>query len=220
MSSMRDQDHALSMQQAISLVSNLLDAAHDMNERLRQRGPIQVDRTPFHASRIPKMLVPDYIERLTTYLKFSPEVLLIAAYYIQKVTAGAEGFRPVGDLDVTAYTVHRLLITSVLIASKLFEDVFFSNEFYAEVGGLTTAELNVLELDMFKRLSFTAYIRVDEFQRFVQSLPTRALEPEVVRTVTFRKIRTCSKEDTVIHVRHDLSPCVKPFRHSDSTTYD
>ena len=36
--------------------------------------------------------------------------------------------------------VHRLLITSIMLASKFFDDVYYNNAYYARVGGISNIE--------------------------------------------------------------------------------
>jgi hypothetical protein len=39
----------------------------------------------------------------------------------------------------------RILFTSILIATKMFNDIYFYNKYYSEVGGVALNELNIME---------------------------------------------------------------------------
>ncbi|KAJ3337146.1 activating signal cointegrator 1 complex subunit [Gonapodya sp. JEL0774] len=67
-------------------------------------------------------------------------------------------------LIINSFNVHRLLITGVMIASKLFSDVFFLNSHYAKVGGLPVQELNQLEIEFLIFTDFNLHITVEQLQ--------------------------------------------------------
>jgi hypothetical protein len=67
-------------------------------------------------------------------------------YYVDKLTALFPAF------TISSLTVHRYLIASAVVASKGLSDTFWTNKIYARVGGITVAELAVLELELLQRL--------------------------------------------------------------------
>lgn len=46
---------------------------------------------------------------------------------------------------VSGLTVHRFLITAVTVAAKYMSEDFWTNSMYAQVGGISTLELNFPE---------------------------------------------------------------------------
>lgn len=48
---------------------------------------------------------------------------------------------------------HRVILTSVVLAAKFFDDRYYSNKFYAAVGGVRTKELNALEAEFLRLIS-------------------------------------------------------------------
>jgi trehalose/maltose hydrolase-like predicted phosphorylase len=48
---------------------------------------------------------------------------------------------------VSSLTVHRFLITAVTVSSKALCDSYCTNSHYAKVGGISTQEINALELE-------------------------------------------------------------------------
>ena len=40
---------------------------------------------------------------------------------------------------MTSLTVHRLLITAVMLAAKLMDDKYYNNAYYAKIGGVAIA---------------------------------------------------------------------------------
>lgn len=69
-----------------------------------------------------------------------------------------------------SYNVHRLIIAGVAVSSKLFSDVFYTNQRYSKVGGLPVAELNQLELQFLLLNDFRLLVPVEELQRYADQL--------------------------------------------------
>jgi len=42
----------------------------------------------------------------------------------------------------TSLNVHRVIITSLMVAAKFFDDFYFNNAFYARVGGISVLEVS------------------------------------------------------------------------------
>lgn len=61
-------------------------------------------------------------------------------------------------MAVTSLTVHRLVITAVMLAAKLMDDKYYNNAFYAKVGGITICELNHMELEMLRMLGYRTFV--------------------------------------------------------------
>lgn len=54
---------------------------------------------------------------------------------------------------ITSLTVYRFLIASAAVASKALNDVFWTNQTYARIGGVGLTELAMLELEFFSGLN-------------------------------------------------------------------
>jgi hypothetical protein len=67
---------------------------------------------------------------------------------------------------IDSYNIHRLIIAGITVASKYFDDVFYTNSRYAKVGGLPVSELNSLELEFLVINKFSLNISIPELQRY------------------------------------------------------
>lgn len=74
------------------------------------------------------------------------------------------------DFVISSLNVHRLLITSIMLASKFFDDVYYNNAYYARVGGISNAEVNSLEMEMLRMISFSLFVQPDQYERYRGSL--------------------------------------------------
>lgn len=68
--------------------------------------------------------------------------------------------------EPNSYTIHRLILTSLIIASKYHDDLYCSNTYYGKVGGVHPDELNALELAFLKLLKWQTYIKPEEYEAY------------------------------------------------------
>lgn len=57
-----------------------------------------------------------------------------------------------------------------MLASKFFDDLYYNNAYYARVGGITNAEVNNLEMEMLRMISFSLYVSPEQYERYRTSL--------------------------------------------------
>ena len=111
-----------------------------------------VQRSAFHAQRRPKVTLADYAERMCKYGACSPGCLGLSLVYMDIFLRQTEGYR------VTGLNVHRLLLSCVLVATKLWDDTHYNNAFWAKVGGVANAEINSLERHLLAKLDFALLV--------------------------------------------------------------
>eukprot|EP00249_Psilotum_nudum_P016789 c25989_g1_i1 orf=268-795(-) len=111
--------------------------------------------TIFHGERPPSISIAKYLERIYKYTNCSPSCFVAGFVYIDRLIHRQP------HVPIISLNAHRLLMTSIMIATKLFDDIHYNNAFYSRVGGIGIAELNGLELDFLFRLDF----RVQEGRR-------------------------------------------------------
>ncbi|KAJ1733388.1 cyclin-like protein interacting with PHO85 [Coemansia biformis] len=122
----------------------------------------QVSLTLFHARSVPTIDLDTYMSRILKYCPCESEVFLALIVYMQQMIDRCARHRI--PFTVDAYSIHRLVITAVAIASKCFSDVFFTNSRYSKVGGLSLEELNTLELQFLSIIDFDLNIRPEVLQ--------------------------------------------------------
>eukprot|EP01018_Ginkgo_biloba_P024854 Gb_27229 [translate_table: standard] len=112
------------------------------------------------AARVPAMSIGKYLDRIFKYAHCSPSVFIVAYVYIDRLIELNPGFL------ITSLNVHRLLITSVVVATKFLDDLHYRNSYYARVGGLSTSELNILEIEFLFMLHFRLQVSVSVFESY------------------------------------------------------
>jgi len=114
----------------------------------------------FHSSRAPSLSINDYLKRICTLFRCSDACFVMALVYIDRA-GKADPSMTVCDL-----TVHRLLVTAVMLAAKFHDDLYYSNEHYAKVGGLSLKEVNCLESSMLKMLDWSVCVSTEDYELY------------------------------------------------------
>jgi len=126
-------------------------------------GPV----SPFSSKFIPPLSLVAYGRRLLKYCYCAPHGVLIGVVLLCRYCKATRH-------RLTPHTVHRLLLTSVVVALKTHFDVFYSNQYYAQVGGITTAEINRLEVALLDGLHFGATATLEELAAVTQRFSREA----------------------------------------------
>jgi hypothetical protein len=113
----------------------------------------------FHSLKVPPISVIDYLSRLHKYFLCSDECFVLALVYIDKVCKAS-------SVTVCELSIHRLLFTAVMVAAKFHDDTFYSNGYYARVGGLSVKDVNALEAAMLELLGWNALVTTEEYQLY------------------------------------------------------
>ncbi|GAN01645.1 cyclin-related 2 [Mucor ambiguus] len=156
------------IQHLIKIVSNLLDSMLSTNNQLPT-----TQITYFHSRAIPNISVFSYLTRIHKFAPFTNEALLSMLIYFDRMTKLDDGF------TINSYNIHRLLITSIVVASKFTSDIFYANSRYAKVGGIPLVELNQLELELLFLLDFQLYIPLEDIQLYADQLLSHSMQTSV-----------------------------------------
>jgi hypothetical protein len=81
----------------------------------------------FHGLRAPPISIEAYVERLAKYTKCSPICFVFALNFMSTLARADAALQP------TTLNVHRLLLTSTMLAAKFTDDRYYNNAFYAKV---------------------------------------------------------------------------------------
>lgn len=117
----------------------------------------------FQSSYQPDVSIEAYLERIRRYSRCSDGCFVMALVYIDKLIEQK-------DLMLSSLNVHRLLVTSVMLAAKFHDDLFYNNAYYSKLGGLSLQELNLLEIDMLNQLNFSLYISAESYAKYHKQL--------------------------------------------------
>ncbi|KVH89216.1 cyclin-U2-2-like [Cynara cardunculus var. scolymus] len=147
----------------ISVLASLINRTLARNERIGRKcvaGMSGSKTMVFDCHETPDMTIQSYLERIFRYTRAGPSVYVVAYVYIDRFCRSHPEFR------ITGRNVHRLLITTIMLASKYVEDMNYRNSYFARVGGITTKEMNSLELDFLFLMNFKMHVNVSVFESY------------------------------------------------------
>lgn len=155
------------MRKLITFLSSLLQRVAESNDLNRQSIPLKV--SVFHGLTRPTISIESYLERIFKYANCSPSCFVVAYVYLDRFAQRQP------SLPINSFNVHRLLITSVMVAAKFLDDLYYNNAYYAKVGGISTAEMNFLEVDFLFGLGFHLNVSPPTFHTYCSSLQREML---------------------------------------------
>jgi len=116
--------------------------------------------TRFHAIRAPQLSIHDYLMRIAKYFQCSHECFVLCLVYIDRIVK----LHP--EFTISNLNIHRLLVTSIMLAVKFFDDVYYSNSYYAKVGGVKTREVNALEAQFLQLIEWRLHVSPQEYDQY------------------------------------------------------
>ncbi|KAG8389349.1 hypothetical protein BUALT_Bualt02G0220000 [Buddleja alternifolia] len=171
--------YSLGKPQILSILSTFLERAVQRNESILETSQTKDVITIFHGLRAPSLSIQQYIDRIFKYSCCSPSCFIIAQIYVDRYIQRT-------NLYLTSLNIHRLLITGIMVAAKFMDDAFFNNAYYARVGGVSTEELNRLEMKFLFGLDFRLHVSVQTFRKYCS-----VLKNETTGGIVERSIQAC-----------------------------
>ena len=136
------------------LVQRLLD---QQNGNKSEQGIDRKQTESFFHSMVPSpMSIGTYLERVAAFTMCSGESLILALIYLDRIVK----YNP--EFVINSHSIHRLLLTSVVVATKFHDDHLFKNSFYARVGGVELQELNFLEREFLAMIQYDVALGIEE----------------------------------------------------------
>jgi len=155
----------LTREQLIDSVAGLLEDIID--ERCTRYTSLDEipEKTNYHAKKLPSISLRDYMVRFATHSNCHENVFVMALIFLDKL--GQE----VADFNLDTYNVHRLLLLSMVLAIKSYDDAYYKNSYYAKIGGVTLEEFNSLEIDyLFNYIQFRLYVDPETYNSYYEDL--------------------------------------------------
>lgn len=111
----------------IKIVTHLLERITKTNDRMQQASRHASPYACFYARAVPSIDINSYLARILKYCPCTNECFLSLLVYFDRMSRNSSGLR------IDSYNIHRLVITGIMVASKFFSDVFYTNARYAKV---------------------------------------------------------------------------------------
>ena len=140
----------------IIIADLLTDICEESTSNKDTNGPIIKH---FLSKKIPSVSIKIYLERLAKYSKIENNTLLLILIYIDRVCE-------INKIRLNYFNIHKMILGGMLVAIKYNEDDYFSNSFYAKVGGVTKNEIDTLEYEFLCLIDFSLYVSEDLFLKY------------------------------------------------------
>lgn len=112
----------------IQMMTQLLERITKTNDKLQASSHDKRSAyTCFHARSIPTISIHSYLTRILKYCPCTNECFLSLLVYFDRMSRNATGLR------IDSFNIHRLVIAGIMVSSKYFSDVYFTNTRYAKV---------------------------------------------------------------------------------------
>merc|ERR1719362_202599 len=130
----------------------------------------------FRTRRPFKVDLASYLLRIRQYIPCSDACFVLSLVYIDRI---AQTETP---LVVDGMTCHRLVLTSIMLATRFHDDegeVRYDNAFFAKVGGFRAAELATMERAFLQLLRWRLFVSVAEYDQYLKVMIAASLHGKV-----------------------------------------
>ncbi|KAI4980852.1 cyclin-P4-1-like [Hordeum vulgare subsp. vulgare] len=160
------------MLRVVAALAGILERVAECNDAVgTPAGVPPASASAFRATTKPGISVRTYVARIARFAGCSPACYVVAYIYLDRLLHRARRFA----LAVDSYSVHRLLITTVLAAVKFMDDVCYNNAYFAKVGGISLVEMNYLEVDFLFGVGFDLNVTPETFGHYCAVLQSEML---------------------------------------------
>ena len=107
----------------------------------------------------PSIKIKDYLEQLYKYGRMNGSTIILMLIYIDRLCN-------INKIKLTYRIIHKLILSSLIVAIKFNEDEIYSLKIYAKIGGVTKAELEFLEICFISCINFNLFIKEELFNKY------------------------------------------------------
>jgi hypothetical protein len=113
----------------------------------------------FTNTSLPEISIEDYLTRIIELTQIEESTLILSLIYIDRLCSNT-------NMEITELDIHKIALTAIVLSIKYNEDLIYSQEEYANVGGVDTKELTALEAEFLNGLEFKLFINTTEFKMY------------------------------------------------------
>jgi hypothetical protein len=110
-----------------------------------------------------------YLKRIMNYSGCSECCAVAGLMYLQRLKQSVQTLR------LTSNNLQPLLLTSVMVAAKFLDDMYYSNKHWAQIGGLSLKGVNALEIIFLFRLNFDLQMTRETYEEYCSVTPHKLI---------------------------------------------
>ncbi|MFH1254539.1 MAG: cyclin family protein [bacterium] len=171
----------LTFLKTIDIIFDLKDSSNNKSKSVIDISTVPPDFRIFYDydGEIASITPKDYLKRMRDYFRCTPYCYVIALMYIERFIRRYNIYMNEFHLACfDQFTFHRLYLAAVVAAAKFFDgiDHYYTNKYYAQIGGIAVGELNALERKFLILMGFgditdfTLSVSKEDFDNFVNRL--------------------------------------------------
>lgn len=107
----------------------------------------------------PKISFFEYLTRILKYCKLHLATVIFSLVYIDRLP---------DNFILTDNNIHKIVLTSILLACKINEDIIHSNLYFSKVGGINLFDINLLENDLLNLIKFNLFVDDITFNKYMK----------------------------------------------------
>lgn len=146
------------------LIEVLSGILRELCERNDPHSKMETIRNSFNINGVCLPKIKSYLMRIAHYTGCSEESLIFSLIYIDRLIANNAKFM------VTSFNVHGLILTSILVAVKFYDDHHYKNTHFGKVGGISCKEMKRLEMIFLHEIKFELFVSKNIYKRYLKSL--------------------------------------------------
>jgi len=146
----------------INLINNIMKEIIDDNQReLKENKDSSFPNSVFLMKNLPNIKFLDYLNRINRYLKPQVSTLIISLIYVDRICS-----EKTKRIVLIHNNIFKIFFSAIVIAIKYNEDFYDDNAYFAQVGGISLKEINILEKEFLDLISFRCFISEEIFTKY------------------------------------------------------
>ena len=141
----------------------------------------------FTSTSLPEISIGDYLTRIVEFTQIEESTLILSLIYIDRLCFNT-------NIEITKFDIHKVALTAIVLSVKYNEDLIYSQEEYANIGGVDIKELTALEAEFLDGLGFKLFINTNEFQMYQNLL---------YKNIPFRKQDESVNNNEIFELEND-----------------
>eukprot|EP00347_Sterkiella_histriomuscorum_P015148 403358137 len=151
-----------------SRVGRVLAALTQMGDQIALQQPMRQDSSAFSSTLPSNIPVHAYFMYVSINSGLADNQAIISLVLIERLCriANQNGL----PIIINSLNIHRLILASVLVVSKFYNDLFFQNSYVAYVGGVHPQEINLLEKEFIRILGWSLWVDPTEYDFYLRGI--------------------------------------------------
>eukprot|EP00475_Leptophrys_vorax_P018654 TRINITY_DN25545_c0_g1_i1.p1 TRINITY_DN25545_c0_g1~~TRINITY_DN25545_c0_g1_i1.p1 ORF type:complete len:258 (-),score=50.35 TRINITY_DN25545_c0_g1_i1:19-768(-) len=200
---------------AVVVSADLMQAYATIAEQLADFGSVLIDETfpspiseCFRCQTVPQITILDYLRRICKYSNCSDSSMALSLLYMDRLINSQDE----GAFEIHALNVHRIVLITLMTATKFIEDNNHKNSHWSKIGGISKKELNYMERKFLFAIKFNLMADEKTQAKYMSLLYKRS---QTLLTITTKRVSILSTEEE--EQQQELSPSPSPVSSTSSS---